>query len=164
MAYTAVSLAAFAGTADVSPSYPLVTNHAAVVPVLEDALMDRDLVHRQTACAVVQHMSLGELAAAHCAPIVCPLAAHCVYARRPVERLGLLSARLRLACVAYCVWLAVVVEGCPAVGCLLIGTLHCIALQAWRGWGARMRSCTCSTTCSPTSSRCRRTSSRQALC
>ncbi|KAL4443434.1 hypothetical protein ABPG75_011171 [Micractinium tetrahymenae] len=31
----------------------------AVVPVLEDALMDRDLVHRQTACAVVQHMSLG---------------------------------------------------------------------------------------------------------
>ncbi|KAI7844119.1 hypothetical protein COHA_002257 [Chlorella ohadii] len=30
-----------------------------VVPVLEDALMDRDLVHRQTACAVVQHMSLG---------------------------------------------------------------------------------------------------------
>lgn len=88
--------------------------------------MDRDLVHRQTACAVVQHMSLGELAAAHCAPIVCPLAAHCVYARRPVERLGLLSARLRLACVAYCVWLAVVVEGCPAVGCLLIGTLHCL--------------------------------------
>jgi splicing factor 3B subunit 1 len=31
----------------------------AVVPVLEDALMDRDLVHRQTACAVVQHMSMG---------------------------------------------------------------------------------------------------------
>jgi hypothetical protein len=30
-----------------------------VVPVLEDALMDRDLVHRQTACAVVQHMSMG---------------------------------------------------------------------------------------------------------
>ena len=32
---------------------------AAVSPLLEDALMDRDLVHRQTACSVVQHMSLG---------------------------------------------------------------------------------------------------------
>ena len=31
----------------------------AVAPLLEDALMDRDLVHRQTACSVVQHMSLG---------------------------------------------------------------------------------------------------------
>jgi splicing factor 3B subunit 1 len=31
----------------------------AVTPLLEDALMDRDLVHRQTACAVVQHMALG---------------------------------------------------------------------------------------------------------
>merc|ERR1711935_117803 len=31
----------------------------AVVPLLEDALMDRDLVHRQTACTVVKHMSLG---------------------------------------------------------------------------------------------------------
>lgn len=31
----------------------------AVAPLLEDALMDRDLVHRQTAAAVVQHMSLG---------------------------------------------------------------------------------------------------------
>jgi len=31
----------------------------AVTPLLEDALMDRDLVHRQTACAVVKHMSLG---------------------------------------------------------------------------------------------------------
>ncbi|XP_077304831.1 splicing factor 3B subunit 1 isoform X1 [Lithobates pipiens] len=31
----------------------------AVTPLLEDALMDRDLVHRQTASAVVQHMSLG---------------------------------------------------------------------------------------------------------
>lgn len=31
----------------------------AVSPLLEDALMDRDLVHRQTACSVVQHMSLG---------------------------------------------------------------------------------------------------------
>jgi splicing factor 3B subunit 1 len=30
-----------------------------VSPLLEDALMDRDLVHRQTACSVVQHMSLG---------------------------------------------------------------------------------------------------------
>src|SRR6185312_13114779 len=29
------------------------------VPLLEDALMDRDLVHRQTACSVVKHMSLG---------------------------------------------------------------------------------------------------------
>ena len=28
-------------------------------PLLEDALMDRDLVHRQTACSVVMHMSLG---------------------------------------------------------------------------------------------------------
>jgi len=31
----------------------------AVVPLLEDALMDRDLVHRQTACTVVKHMALG---------------------------------------------------------------------------------------------------------
>jgi len=31
----------------------------AVTPLLEDALMDRDLVHRQTACTVVKHMSLG---------------------------------------------------------------------------------------------------------
>lgn len=31
----------------------------AVAPLLEDALMDRDLVHRQTAAAVVQHLSLG---------------------------------------------------------------------------------------------------------
>lgn len=31
----------------------------AVIPMLEDALMDRDLVHRQTAAWVVQHMSLG---------------------------------------------------------------------------------------------------------
>ena len=31
----------------------------AVAPLLQDALMDRDLVHRQTASAVVQHVSLG---------------------------------------------------------------------------------------------------------
>jgi len=31
----------------------------AVTPLLEDALMDRDLVHRQTACTVVKHMALG---------------------------------------------------------------------------------------------------------
>ncbi len=31
----------------------------AVTPLLEDALMDRDLVHRQTAMAVLGHMSLG---------------------------------------------------------------------------------------------------------
>ncbi|KAI7871766.1 splicing factor 3B subunit 1 [Spinellus fusiger] len=31
----------------------------AVTPLLEDALMDRDLVHRQTACATIKHMSLG---------------------------------------------------------------------------------------------------------
>jgi splicing factor 3B subunit 1 len=31
----------------------------AVAPLLEDALMDRDLVHRQTACSVVKHMALG---------------------------------------------------------------------------------------------------------
>ena len=31
----------------------------AVVPLLEDALMSRDHVHRQTACAVVKHMALG---------------------------------------------------------------------------------------------------------
>eukprot|EP00954_Amorphochlora_amoebiformis_P029052 1392597-Amorphochlora_amoeboformis.AAC.1 len=31
----------------------------AVTYLLEDALMDRDLVHRQTACSVVKHMSLG---------------------------------------------------------------------------------------------------------
>ncbi|KAL6782085.1 hypothetical protein ACKKBF_B10605 [Auxenochlorella protothecoides x Auxenochlorella symbiontica] len=31
----------------------------AVTPLLEDALTDRDLVHRQTAAFVIQHMSLG---------------------------------------------------------------------------------------------------------
>jgi len=31
----------------------------AVTPLLEDALMDRDPVHRQTACTVVKHMGLG---------------------------------------------------------------------------------------------------------
>ncbi|XP_033099282.1 splicing factor 3B subunit 1-like isoform X1 [Anneissia japonica] len=31
----------------------------AVTPLLEDALMDRDLVHRQTACAAIKHISLG---------------------------------------------------------------------------------------------------------
>nr|XP_022910044.1 splicing factor 3B subunit 1 isoform X2 [Onthophagus taurus] len=31
----------------------------AVAPLLEDALMDRDLVHRQTACAAIKHMALG---------------------------------------------------------------------------------------------------------
>jgi splicing factor 3B subunit 1 len=31
----------------------------AVTPLLEDALMDRDLVHRQTAASVIQHMALG---------------------------------------------------------------------------------------------------------
>ncbi|KJE93418.1 splicing factor 3b [Capsaspora owczarzaki ATCC 30864] len=31
----------------------------AVTPLLEDALMDRDMVHRQTACSVVKHLSLG---------------------------------------------------------------------------------------------------------
>ena len=31
----------------------------ATVSVLQDALMDRDAVHRQTACSVVKHMALG---------------------------------------------------------------------------------------------------------
>jgi len=31
----------------------------AVVPMLEDALSDRDLVHRQTACATIKHLALG---------------------------------------------------------------------------------------------------------
>jgi splicing factor 3B subunit 1 len=31
----------------------------AVTPLLEDALMDRDPVHRQTACATVKHLALG---------------------------------------------------------------------------------------------------------
>ena len=31
----------------------------AIVPLLEDALIDRDLVHRQTACTTVKHMALG---------------------------------------------------------------------------------------------------------
>ena len=33
----------------------------AVVPLLEDALTDRDLVHRQTACTTVKHMALGAI-------------------------------------------------------------------------------------------------------
>ena len=31
----------------------------AVTPLLEDALIDRDLVHRQTASSAVKHLSLG---------------------------------------------------------------------------------------------------------
>ena len=31
----------------------------AITPMLEDALIDRDLVHRQTACSAVKHLSLG---------------------------------------------------------------------------------------------------------
>ena len=31
----------------------------ATIPLLQDALMDRDAVHRQTACTVVKHLSLG---------------------------------------------------------------------------------------------------------
>ena len=31
----------------------------AVTPLLEDALVDRDLVHRQTACAAIKHLALG---------------------------------------------------------------------------------------------------------
>ena len=31
----------------------------AVTPLLEDALIDRDLVHRQTACAAIKHLALG---------------------------------------------------------------------------------------------------------
>ncbi len=31
----------------------------AVTPLLEDALMDRDLVHRQTASSVVKHLTIG---------------------------------------------------------------------------------------------------------
>jgi splicing factor 3B subunit 1 len=31
----------------------------AVIPLLEDALIDRDLVHRQTAASAVKHLALG---------------------------------------------------------------------------------------------------------
>lgn len=31
----------------------------AVVPLFEDALMDRDLIHRQTASFAIKHMGLG---------------------------------------------------------------------------------------------------------
>eukprot|EP00520_Triparma_pacifica_P017137 CAMPEP_0118656458 /NCGR_PEP_ID=MMETSP0785-20121206/13499_1 /TAXON_ID=91992 /ORGANISM="Bolidomonas pacifica, Strain CCMP 1866" /LENGTH=1211 /DNA_ID=CAMNT_0006549317 /DNA_START=491 /DNA_END=4123 /DNA_ORIENTATION=+ len=31
----------------------------AIAPLLEDALMDRDMVHRQTACATMKHLALG---------------------------------------------------------------------------------------------------------
>ena len=33
----------------------------AITPLLEDALIDRDLVHRQTACTTVKHMALGSI-------------------------------------------------------------------------------------------------------
>jgi splicing factor 3B subunit 1 len=33
----------------------------ALVPLLEDALIDRDLVHRQTACTTVKHIALGAI-------------------------------------------------------------------------------------------------------
>ena len=39
----------------------------AVTPVLEDALMDRDLVHRQTSCTTVKHLALG-VAGLNCEP------------------------------------------------------------------------------------------------
>ncbi|KAK9765021.1 Splicing factor 3B subunit 1 [Basidiobolus ranarum] len=31
----------------------------AITPLLKDALVDRDLIHRQTACATIKHMALG---------------------------------------------------------------------------------------------------------
>jgi len=31
----------------------------AITPLLEDALTDRDLVHRQTAASAVKHLALG---------------------------------------------------------------------------------------------------------
>ena len=31
----------------------------AIAPLIEDALMDRDIVHRQTACVAVRHLLLG---------------------------------------------------------------------------------------------------------
>ena len=37
----------------------------AVVPLIEDAMMDRDLVHRQTACTTVKHMALGSIGNLH---------------------------------------------------------------------------------------------------
>jgi hypothetical protein len=42
----------------------------AVTPLLEDALMDRDLVHRQTASSVVGHMALGVAGLGCEAPLV----------------------------------------------------------------------------------------------
>jgi len=50
----------------------------AVVPLLEDALIDRDLVHRQTACTTVKHMALGSVglgledAMQHCLNLLWP--------------------------------------------------------------------------------------------
>ncbi|KAI3657657.1 hypothetical protein MP638_007439 [Amoeboaphelidium occidentale] len=35
----------------------------AIAPLLEDALMDRDLVHRQTSCSAIKHLALGCFAA-----------------------------------------------------------------------------------------------------
>jgi len=39
----------------------------AVLPLLEDALIDKDLVHRQVACAAVKHLALG-IAGLGCEP------------------------------------------------------------------------------------------------
>jgi len=44
----------------------------AVTPLLEDALMDRDLVHRQTAAATVKHLALG-VAGLGCEDALCHL-------------------------------------------------------------------------------------------
>lgn len=50
----------------------------AVVPLLEDALIDRDQVHRQTAASVVKHIALGvvglglEDAMLHCLNLILP--------------------------------------------------------------------------------------------
>jgi hypothetical protein len=43
----------------------------AVTPMLEDALMDRDLVHRQTAATTVKHIALGVQ--------VCKNRTHCTF-------------------------------------------------------------------------------------
>jgi splicing factor 3B subunit 1 len=44
----------------------------AVTPLLEDSLMDRDMIHRQTACTTVKHIALG-VAGLGCEDALCHL-------------------------------------------------------------------------------------------
>ena len=95
----------------------------AVTPLLEDALMDRDLVHRQTAASVVQHMALGVAGAPALPPASVSINSRCLRPRPPPSpgatsafpaTLGVSGATLG-KCLALAVQCVAVLAKCPAM-------------------------------------------------